>query len=329
MAAELWLAHSDLHPTAPPELLTVRPPVLSALDTEGGGRTYVYDYALVEGAALRRLGRDPAYAVLQPPAGFDPRVRAAFATRLYPVPPVAATWGVQGSYDIDLTGLQPLPLWGLNLSLRHAEGTPAHAKPAPPRRRAQRRLARRAGLRGPSSRPPLPEPVSRADSHVPGPGHVPRARIPSRARALEGREALAALFDPAFDPAAEVILSGSARAKPRAAAQRAAGSVRITELRVDRVRLEAGSTARESSCWPTPGITAGAPGWTGAPAPVLVANVAFRAVAVAAGRHVVEMRYRPRAALVGLALTGLSFLGAGRRRSARATAAPLRARRSL
>ena len=46
----------------------------------------------------------------------------------------------------------------------------------------------------------------------------------------------------------------------------------------------------------------------GAPAPVLVANVAFRAVAVAAGRHVVEMRYRPRAALVGLALSGLSLL---------------------
>jgi Bacterial membrane protein YfhO len=306
--AELWLAHNDLHPTAPPELLTVRPPVLSALDTSGGGRTYVYDYALVEGAALRRLGRDPAYAVLQPPAGFDPRVRAALAVRLYPVPPVAATWGVQGSYDIDLTGLQPLPLWGLNLSLRHAEGTPAHASLL--RLGAVRSVVALDAqgfadlLPGPRFPSLFPEPILTFQV----PGALPRARIPSRARALEGREALAALFDPAFDPAAEVILSGPGAREAASAAQRTAGSVRITELRVDRVRLEAeldsGGVVVLADAWDD--------GWRawvdGAPAPVLVANVAFRAVAVAAGRHVVEMRYRPRAALVGLALTGLSLL---------------------
>jgi uncharacterized membrane protein YfhO len=53
------------------------------------------------------------------------------------------------------------------------------------------------------------------------------------------------------------------------------------------------------------------PGWRatvdGEPAPLLRANVAFRAVAVPAGRHVVEMVYRPRAVILGLALTLLTL----------------------
>ena len=306
--AELWLAHGDLHPTAPHEVLAVRPPVLSALDTGGGGRVYVYDYALVEGTAWRRLGRERAYSIPQPPAGFDPRLRAAVAVRLYPVPPVAASWGVEGSYDIDLAGLQPLPLWGLNLSLRHAEGTPAHAK-----------LLRLGAVRsvvaldsqgfadlGPGPRFPslFPEPILTFQV----PGALSRARIVGGARALEGREALVALFDPAFDPAAEVILSGPGAPEAAAAAHGASGRVRIAELRADRVRLEAeldgAGVVVLADAWD--------PGWRawvdGRPAPVLTANVAFRAVALGAGRHVVEMRYRPRAALAGLALTGLSLL---------------------
>ena len=54
------------------------------------------------------------------------------------------------------------------------------------------------------------------------------------------------------------------------------------------------------------------PGWRarldGRPAPLLRANVAFRAVAVPAGRHAVEMVYRPTAALTGLALSGLTLV---------------------
>ena len=53
------------------------------------------------------------------------------------------------------------------------------------------------------------------------------------------------------------------------------------------------------------------PGWSAtvddAAAPVLRANVAFRAVPVPAGRHVVEMVYRPRAVARGLALTLLTL----------------------
>jgi hypothetical protein len=38
--------------------------------------------------------------------------------------------------------------------------------------------------------------------------------------------------------------------------------------------------------------------------------VAFRAVVVPAGRHVVEMVYRPRAASLGLAVSAAAVLGA-------------------
>jgi len=54
-------------------------------------------------------------------------------------------------------------------------------------------------------------------------------------------------------------------------------------------------------------LDAQAPGWTatvtGAPAPVLTANVAFRAVLVPAGNHVVRFEYTPPSWQAGLAIT--------------------------
>ena len=199
VVAELWLAHHDLHPTMPPAALAVRPPVLSAVDTSGRGRVYVYDYALMDGAAAGEARTGVGVHGRTAPAGFDPRQLAALAVRVYPVPPVAATWGVEGSYDIDQTGLQPLPMWGLNFSLRFAEGTPAHAN-----------LLRLGAVRAVIALDPRGfedlTPGPSLPSHFPErirtfqvPGALPRARIVGKARALEGREALAALFDPAFD----------------------------------------------------------------------------------------------------------------------------------
>jgi uncharacterized membrane protein YfhO len=55
-------------------------------------------------------------------------------------------------------------------------------------------------------------------------------------------------------------------------------------------------------------------GWSvavdGAPAQLLPANVAFRAVPLGPGRHLVEMRYRPRGVVASLtiALLGLVLL---------------------
>ena len=279
VVAELWLAHHDLHPTMPPAALAVRPPVLSAVDTSGHGRVYVYDYALMDGAAAGRLGRESAYVVAQPPAGFDPRQLAALAVRLYPVPPVAATWGVEGSYDIDQTGLQPLPMWGLNLSLRLAEGTPAHAN-------LLRLGAVRAvialdprGFADLTPGPSLPSLFPERIRTFRVPGALPRARIVGKARALEGREALASLFDPAFDASAEVILSG---AEARARLPGLCGAPRAASGLPSSVPI-ACAWRRELD---HPGLVVLAdawdPGWRawvdGRPTEVLQANVAFRAV---------------------------------------------------
>ena len=52
------------------------------------------------------------------------------------------------------------------------------------------------------------------------------------------------------------------------------------------------------------------PGWRawvdGEPAPILRANVAFRAVPVPPGEHRVEMLYRPRALSLGIAVSALT-----------------------
>jgi uncharacterized membrane protein YfhO len=78
------------------------------------------------------------------------------------------------------------------------------------------------------------------------------------------------------------------------------------ERRGDRQRLEA--TSSRSAVL----VLADAhdPGWRasvdGKPATLLRANVAFRAVPVPAGRHTVELVYRPRRLLLGLAVSGLA-----------------------
>jgi hypothetical protein len=308
LVADLLLAHHDLHATAPPALLTLRPPVLSAIDRRDHARTYVYEYMILEGASQRLLGRPFPYTIRQPPPGVDPHPLAALAQRLYPVPPVLGTWGVEESFDLDLRGLQPVPQWGLDLTLRRAEETPVH-----------RRLLQMGAVRtvislhtrgledlvpGPTFQSLFPEPVRTWGV----PGARPRAYAVGRARAIDGPAAIQALVEPGFDPATEVVLSGEGARAAAEAARGGTGSVRIVELRGDRVRLEAELDA--------PGVVVAVdawdPGWRawldGRPVRVLRANGAFRAVSVPAGRHVVEMRYRPWPVALGLSLSGLGLL---------------------
>jgi uncharacterized membrane protein YfhO len=88
------------------------------------------------------------------------------------------------------------------------------------------------------------------------------------------------------------------------------GSSRIVDDRPDRVRVEA--TLSE------PGylvlLDSFDPGWQvtvdGRAAPLLRANVAFRAVALAAGTHAVEFLYRPASLERGIALSLLTLAAA-------------------
>ncbi|HEV8638861.1 MAG TPA: oligosaccharide flippase family protein [Chloroflexota bacterium] len=137
---------------------------------------------------------------------------------------------------------------------------------------------------------------------------IPRAFLVGRARHADGdAEALALLASPDFDPRREVVLTG-APARPLGGGF-AAGTVAWLERAPSRLRLEVETDG------PAYLVVADFhfPGWLatvdGAATPVLLANHAFRAVALPAGRHAVELRYAPDTVKLGAALSGLAGLG--------------------
>ncbi|PYQ16308.1 MAG: hypothetical protein DMF79_18775, partial [Acidobacteria bacterium] len=122
------------------------------------------------------------------------------------------------------------------------------------------------------------------------------------------------LVDPAFDPRHEVVLASGL---PSPGGGSVPGTSQVTDLRADRVRLH----ARLRSPGYVVLVDTYDPGWRaridGVAAPVLRANETFRAVALPAGEHNVEMIYRPPSVLRGLAITaaavGLGLLALARR----------------
>jgi hypothetical protein len=127
----------------------------------------------------------------------------------------------------------------------------------------------------------------------------------ARARPVAEPASYVALAQPEFDPWREVILAPGGAAAPGDAAF--VGRARLVERRMDSVTLE---TDLSSNGYLV-AVEAYDPAWRarvdGRPVPVLRANVAFRAVAVPAGRHRVELVYRPRAVVWGL--LGSSLFG--------------------
>jgi hypothetical protein len=133
----------------------------------------------------------------------------------------------------------------------------------------------------------------------------------------DGREALDALADPAFEPEKTVLLASGDVMAIAGAFESAA---RITEQKPDRLRVEVDLTG--------PGYLVVTQtfdrGWSatldGQRATVERANLAFQAVRAPVGHHVVELTYRPpfllwglfvsaTTLLVGLGWAGVSILG--------------------
>jgi hypothetical protein len=303
--ADLLVAHAGLHATGPEALLFEPPETVRYIDTREGRRLYVYDYHSVEGTSARLLGRPDPYRLGATPRGWEPRQYAVAARQLYLPPPAAALLGIPGSYDMDIRGLYSQELTDLNFFLRHVEGTPAHTTLLRLGAVGTVLSLHDQGLEGLELEATLPSLFPEAIRVRRVPRALPRSWVVSGARVARGREAFETLADVTFDPAREVLLAEGSAVEPTCELEATSRVVRRT---ADRVRLEVQTT--------DPGFVVLAdafdPGWRatvdGAPAPVLRANVAFRAVPVPAGRHLVEMVYRPDGLLPGLILSGASLL---------------------
>jgi hypothetical protein len=293
-AAEPALVHQRLNPTAPPELYAYRPPVADALKVAPGARVYVFEY---DGwAAQRWLGRSTPYVT--PLAARRERVpwQEQLAIRTYPPPPVPSLWRVEGSFDSDAFGALPVDRTRFVYALHDAEGTPAHLRLL--QLGAVQRMAalhRVEGLPLVAELPTLlPDPVRVYDI----PGALPRALVVGGTRVVPAPRVIETLLEPGFDPWTEIVVAEGQPAEPSRA-----GEAHVVGRRADRVVVEV--------VLDRPGhlllMDAYDAGWKatvdGTAQPVVRANGIFMGVALEAGRHRVELRYRPRAVLVGLALS--------------------------
>ena len=145
-------------------------------------------------------------------------------------------------------------------------------------------------------------------------GPLPRAYLTTDWRVVaSAEEAVRALVASEADgqPATVITRGASYEApSPRQGTQRAepAGFAPATIWRYEERLVELEVSTRVESLLVL--LDAQAPGWTatvtGAPAPVLTANVAFRAVLVPAGNHLVRFEYTPSNWQAGLTITSAS-----------------------
>jgi hypothetical protein len=282
-------------PFAPAELVRARPRALALIAP--GSRVY-FDSG-EQGDLLK--------AVARVPEGWRRPWALALGNIELLRPPSAARWGLRGGYDGDFTGLAPPLLSNLTLIVENAAGTPLG-----------QRLLRLGGVDylvalGPARWPGL-EAAGEVASVFQAPITLwrvsdtrPRVFVAAAARVAVEPESVRILAAPDFDPAREVILAAGAR---RQAPEGFTAQVEALEEHADRASY---AVAAAHGGWLVVLETYHS-GWQatldGEPAPVLRADVLFRAVQVPPGRHVVAFRYRPAPVYAGLAASGAGVLAA-------------------
>jgi hypothetical protein len=291
---------------APPALLRYRPPLADALAAAGpDARLYVRQESNDE---LNRL-------LVRGPGGWDSEAGWALGAQQMLMPPIGARWGVSSSYDGDFTGMAPQALSTLSALVPTVESSPLSLK-----------LLRMAAVTHVASLRERPfdgleeagawESVFAAPVRlfrVPEP--LPRIYVVHAARSMSETAALAALADPSFDPAREVLLLPAAGTNASGSTTNAEapavspGSVRIVLRRPDALAVE---VALAAPGWLV-AVEGYDPAWTarvdGMAAPVLRANLLFRAVPVPSGPHRVELRYRPPLLALSGALSAAALAG--------------------
>ena len=141
------------------------------------------------------------------------------------------------------------------------------------------------------------------------PAALARAWLVGRALpARTEREALERITDPEFDPGTTVVLETPPELPPSLFP--VTGSATFTRRDPDDLQLRVSTKSAATLVLSENAY----PGWEaevdGLPTPILRANVAFRAVAVPAGDHLVSFRFRPESARLGAMFSAL-FLGTG------------------
>jgi hypothetical protein len=299
---DLLAAHVDLNATVRIRTLLQSPPAATLAGEPHRGRIYVYDYGSRRGTSLRLLGRFDPYLTADPPPGVDRRAFAALGRALYMPSGLAGLYGLENSYDLDLRGLYPRDLNDLTFYLRFVEGTPVFAKLLRMGAVGTVLSLHRAGLDGLQLEHELPSLFPEPILVWRVPGALPRAWIVGCARVADRGDAFRVLASADYDPAREVILPRPAGVGDGCGP---AGTARLISRRPDRLSIDADASRSGylvlADAWD--------PGWRvtldGRPAPLLRADIAFRGVFLPAGRHLVEMVYRPRPVVIG---AGLSFL---------------------
>ena len=297
VAADLAIAGRGVNPVAPPELFAHRPKTLDLLGPD------IADHRLLSPAAgLAWLNAHFVRGV----AGWDRRASWALGMQDILAAPIGARWGIRGSYDTDVTGLATPAFHFMTGALLRNRSTLVAPK------------LLRMGNVGYA--------VTVQDERLPGaievgdvatifdrPARVMKVSDPLPAAWVVGgsrpagspTEALLAIAEPDFDPASEVVLGDGPRVPPPGDFH---ARCTIRERRADRLVVD----VEASGSGHLVVAEAYQDGWKatldGADVPVRPANVLFRAVAVPAGAHQVELRYRPAAVYGGAGLTALGLV---------------------
>jgi hypothetical protein len=313
-ALDLVAVGRTVNPLAPAELVSHRPAVVDVLAPHA------------EATRVHSLTMPGCARVTEARAGWEPSWSAALASVDALRPPSGVRWGLFGSFDGQFTGLEPRALLPFLPAAVRLSGT------ADGLRLLQVANVGHVVRLGRGVVPGLELLEGRATGpgcerqllRVPEP--LPRAYVVgAERRASDTGDGVAALLDSAFDPRRSVLL---ADAHAGGGDPGPVGEARVTSRRADVVEIEAVLVR--------PGVLvlveAYDPGWRvsvdGRGAPLLAANVLFRAVRLPEGRHRVRFVYRPWTATTGVLLSGLGAVAtialglAGWRREARLMIAP-------
>jgi len=306
--AQPALAHRSLNAMAPESVLTYRPPVVDAIRRDGGTRVY-----------SRLRPRDMlALRHLPLPDGVSPQLAAVLDYKQSLVPDIARLFAIASSYEVDFRGSQSIELVGLSRPVLGSEDGPwvlkllqlgavSHAVTLEPRVPAGLQLL---GV----DKTPLGNTVHLF--RVPAP--LARCYVAGGVRSVEGDPAIGMLLSSGFDPRREVVIPG---VQPRLPPEGIAGTCRVVRFETSRVEVEVDAASDAFVVL----VDAYSPSWRatldGAATQVHRANVAFRAVAVPAGRHSVVWSYAAPTIWLGLALSlagacvAAAIVAAERRRS--------------